>query len=419
MNFIEEMRERGLVAQITHEEELREHVASGVRSAYVGMDPTAPSLHVGHLLPIMTMARWQRAGHRAVALMGGGTVLIGDPTGKTEMRKLLGDEEINANIQNFKRLVQGILDFKSDAKGIIVNNADWIRPLNYIDFLREIGSQFSVNKMLTAECFKSRLETGLSFIEFNYMLLQSYDFLHLYRTQKCTVQLGGDDQWSNILAGMDLIRRLERKQDAYCMTTPLLTTADGKKMGKTEKGAVWIDANLTSPYEYFQFWRNVPDGMLGPCLRYFTFMPVSDIRTLEGYKDQKINEAKLELAREATAIIHGEEEARKALDTAAKLFGGAKGGPGGEQGSDGNEPVFYIDRGRFGQGLNIIDVLVDSQMFATKSEAKRLIEQGGLTLNGVKVADFTHHVTIKVIDSPGGALVKKGKKHYYRLRFSG
>lgn len=412
INFVEEMNSRGLIAQIVHEEELVEHLQVP-RTAYVGFDPTAASLHVGHLLPIMMLARWQRCGHRAIAVMGGGTALIGDPSGKTSMRQMLTEEQIEANIASFKIQVAGLLDLSEPSKGLIVNNADWLRPLNYLDFLREIGSQFSVNRMLTAECFKARLETGLSFLEFNYMLLQSYDFLHLYKNQDCTVQLGGDDQWSNILAGMDLVRRLT-KGKAFCLTNPLLTTSDGKKMGKTEKGAVWLDPNLTSPYEYFQYWRNIPDDMVGKCLRYFTFLPMAQVKELESNVGAAINAAKVELAFECTKIVHGEEEAIKAKSAAAKLFSGSV-----ESLAVGNEPVTEINRSEYAQGINICDLMVKVGAAASKSEARRLVAQGGVSIDGDKWSDPSKDVPMEVLAISTGALLRKGKKHYFRIKVTG
>ncbi len=411
MNFIEEMRGRGLVAQLTHEEELRAHVGTK-QTAYVGFDPTASSLHVGHLIPVMLLARWQRAGHKAIALMGGGTALIGDPTGKTSMRKMLTEDMIGRNIEQFQKQVQGLIRFDSPDDGIILNNADWLCPLNYLEFLREIGSQFSVNRMLTAECFKSRMETGLSFLEFNYMLLQGYDFLHLFRTQDCTVQLGGDDQWSNMLAGMDLVRRVIQKQ-AYCMTNPLLTTSEGKKMGKTEGGAVWIDPNLTPPYDYYQYWRNVTDDMVGPCLRYFTFLPMDEVLGLEKLEGADINQAKTRLAYEATSIVHGEEEATKAKKSADKLFSSQQGA-----GGSGSEPETTISAAEYGSEMGVIGLLMEVGAAPSKGEARRLVKQGGISINGKKVNDINAKIARSELNDQDGALIKKGKKHYYRLRIS-
>lgn len=411
MGFIEEMRDRGLVAQITHEEEFSEHLNSGVRTGYVGFDPTADSLHVGHLLPIMTLSRWQQAGHRAIALMGGGTAMVGDPTGKTDMRRMMTSEIIDHNISCFKKQVSPLLDLSTPDKGLILNNGDWLRSLNYLEFVREIGSQFSVNRMLTAECFKARLEKGLSFLEFNYMLLQAYDYLHLFQEEQCTVQLGGDDQWSNILAGADLIRRFNSQQ-TYCLTTPLLTTPDGRKMGKTESGAVWLDPDKTSPYDYFQFWRNVDDSMVGPCLRYFTFLDMEAIRDLESRQGAALNQSKEELAFACTSIIHGEDEANRARAAAQQLFSGGSAGGG-------NEPVVEVKAEDLDNGLPLLDFLAAAKICATKSEAKRLVQQGGITISGNKVSDIKYLVTGKDFDGEAECLLRKGKKHYYRLRISG
>lgn len=403
--FVSEMRSRGLVAQLTHEDEFKQHLTNS-QTAYVGCDPTASSLHVGHLLPLMTLARWQKMGHRAIVLMGGGTAMIGDPTGKSAMRQMMSEEDINANIAGFKKQVRGLLDLNDPKRGIVVNNADWLLPIHYIPFLREIGSQFSVNRMLTADCFKSRLETGLSFIEFNYMLLQSYDFLHLFREEQCTVQLGGDDQWSNMLSGVDLVRRLSRGR-SFCLTVPLLTTPDGKKMGKTEKGAVWLDPDLTPPFDYFQFWRNQPDEMVGPCLRYFTFLPMDEIERMEALRGAEINDAKVRLAFEATRLVHGEAEAEKAKAAAAQLFSG---------GSIGDVPEVRLSLDAVTQGIVITDLLVLAEIVPSKAEARRLIEQGGILINGEKVSDSKLLVVKTHFLGSDGLLLKKGKKHYYRLR---
>lgn len=411
MGFLETMKERGLVAQITHEDELAAHLADGPRSAYIGFDPTAPSLHVGHLLQIMTLRRWQKAGHRVIALVGGGTAMIGDPTGKTDMRQMLTVDSIRANMNGIKGQLAKFLDFSSAAKAIMVNNYDWLSPLNYLELLREIGPHFSVNRMLSAECFKQRLEKGLSFLEFNYMILQSYDYLHLFRQEKCSLQMGGDDQWSNILAGMELVRRFEGAK-AFCLTTPLLTTADGRKMGKTEKGAVWLDPAQTSPYEYFQFWRNVEDANVKRCLAFFTEMPMAEVERLAAYEGAKINEAKVVLAYEVTKLLHGEEEAAKARATATELF--AQGGA-----SSGNEPELTISAATFGDGMNVLDFLVECQAAPSKGEARRLVQQGGLALNGEKVEDIGYRVLKDVFKGAEGCLLRKGKKHYYRIRFSG
>lgn len=407
MSFLQIMKDRGLVAQVTHAEELEQHLAQAPRTAYIGFDPTASSLHVGHLLQIMTLRRFQQAGHRVVAVVGGGTALVGDPTGKTDMRQMLTIERINDNMLGIKAQLAKFLDFSTSKKAIMVNNADWLEPLNYLTFLRDIGPHFSVNRMLTAECFKQRLEKGLSFLEFNYMLLQSYDFLHLYRTESCTLQMGGDDQWSNILAGMELVRRLSSGH-AFCLTTPLLTTSDGRKMGKTEKGAVWLDAAQTSPYEYFQFWRNVEDQAVERCLAFFTELPMDDIRRLAALKDAAINDAKVILAFETTKLLHGEAAAVEARATAGQLFAGG--------GAGGNEPELKIARASL--PLSVVDFLALAEVVPSKAEARRLVAQGGLAINGEKVDDINYQVALSAFDPASGCLVKKGKKHYFRIRFS-
>lgn len=410
MGFIETLKERGLLAQITHEDELIEHLASGRRTAYIGFDPTAPSLHVGSLMQIMTLRRWQQAGGRVIAIVGGGTALIGDPTGKTDMRQMLTGDSIRENMAGIKAQIGKFVDFATPAQGIMLNNADWLFKLEYLPFLREIGPHFSVNRMLTADCFKQRLEKGLSFLEFNYMLLQAYDFLHLYRTEACTIQMGGDDQWSNILAGMELVRRFTQGK-AFAITTPLWTTPDGRKMGKTEKGAVWLDGVQTSPYEYFQFWRNVDDAVVANSLAIFTELPMDEVRRLGALKDAQINDAKIVLAYECTRLLHGQEAADAARASAQQLFGGGA-APGG------NEPEVLLTRSQLGQGLNVIDFLVLTAIVPSKAEGRRLVQQGGLSINGEKVEDMAYVVTESLFKGAEGCLVKKGKKHYYRTRIS-
>lgn len=376
-NVYDILKERGYIKQLTHEEEIRELLGKEKISFYIGFDPTADSLHVGHFLQMMVMAHMQKAGHRPIALVGGGTGMIGDPTGKTDMRKMMTKEQIEHNCNCFKKQLAKIIDFSED-KAIMVNNADWLLNLNYIEFLREIGVHFSVNKMLTAECFKSRLEKGLSFLEFNYMLMQGYDFLELNRKYNCVMELGGDDQWSNILAGVDLIRRKESKS-AYGMTFTLLTNSEGKKMGKTESGALWLDPEKTSPYEFYQYWRNVADADVEKCLRLITFLPMDEVRRLSSLEGAEINEAKKVLAFEVTKLIHGEEEAQKAKIAAEALFGGnAK--------DLGNMPTAYIDKNDLNNLL--VDLLAKCEIFPSKSEARRLIKQGGLYLNDEKVTDM-------------------------------
>ncbi|HID0817415.1 tyrosine--tRNA ligase [Clostridium botulinum] len=402
-NVYDILKERGYIKQLTHEEEIRELLGKEKISFYIGFDPTADSLHVGHFLQMMVMAHMQKAGHRPIALVGGGTGMIGDPTGKTDMRKMMTKEQIEHNCNCFKKQLAKIIDFSED-KAIMVNNADWLLNLNYIEFLREIGVHFSVNKMLTAECFKSRLEKGLSFLEFNYMLMQGYDFLELNRKYNCVMELGGDDQWSNILAGVDLIRRKESKS-AYGMTFTLLTNSEGKKMGKTESGALWLDPEKTSPYEFYQYWRNVADADVEKCLRLITFLPMDEVRRLSSLEGAEINEAKKVLAFEVTKLIHGEEEAQKAKIAAEALFGGnAK--------DLGNMPTAYIDKNDLNNLL--VDLLVKCEIFPSKSEARRLIKQGGLYLNDEKVADMNLVVTEEHV-TEDGIMIRRGKKNFNRI----
>ena len=414
MGFVETMKERGLIQQVTHEDELLEHLAAQPRTAYVGFDPTAASLHVGHLLQIMSLRRWQQAGHRVLAVVGGGTALVGDPTGKTEMRAMLTQADIARNMIGIRAQLGRFLDFSTPARGAMANNADWLKELNYVALLREIGPHFSVNRMLSAECFKQRWEKGLSFLEFNYMIMQSYDFLHLYRTEECTLQMGGDDQWSNILAGMELVRRLGGGGKAFGLTTPLLTTADGKKMGKTEKGAVWLDPELTSPYEYFQFWRNVEDAAVARCLAFFTELPMSQVDELARLEGAQINEAKIALAFETTKLLHGEPAANAARAAAAQLFAAAA--PGSDAASLG--PELSLSRATLGAGLLVADFLVAAQVVPSKSEARRLIQQGGLVIDQEKVEDMGYTITLDHFQGSGGLLVRKGKKHYFHVRIS-
>ncbi len=410
MGFLEVMKERGMLAQITHEDELRDYLAGGVRTAYAGFDPTADSLHVGHLLPVLALRRWQRAGHRVIVLLGGGTAMVGDPTGKSEMRQMADSELIDGRAELFKQQLAPFLELSDPRKGIVVNNADWLRPLAYLPFLREIGAHFSVNRMLTADCFKQRMEKGLSFLEFNYMILQSYDFYHLNKTEDCAVQLGGDDQWSNMLGGMELVRRKEQKQ-AFCVTVPLLVTSEGKKMGKTEKGAVWIDPKLTSPFEFFQYFRNIDDEMVERCLLYFSDLPVSEVKALAALKDQAINEAKIRLAFEATKLVHGEAEARQAQERAASLFGGGGAKP--------DAPVVTIPAaGIAGDSINIVELLLKSGLFPSKSEVRRLIEQGGLLVENEKISDLQYAVDLARLRNPEGLLIRKGKKSYHTLKLA-
>lgn len=406
--YLDVIKERGLLAQLAHDDEFPEHIGTK-RTAYAGFDPTAESLHVGHLLPVIALRRWQQAGHRAIVVMGGGTALVGDPTGKTEMRQMTTDEVINERIGYFKKQMSSLLDFSAPEKGIIVNNADWLKPISYLPMLREIGVHFSVNRMLTADCFKQRLEKGLSFLEFNYMILQSYDFWHLYKTYGCSVQLGGDDQWSNMLGGMELIRRKERTQ-AFCQTVPLLVNSAGKKMGKTEQGAVWIDPNLTSPFDFFQYFRNLEDDMIEKCLYYFTDLPVDEVKRLGSLQGKDINEAKVVLAYETTKLIHGEEEAKRSKERAAQLFSSAAK-------STEDAPEVEIPSSTFGTGMNIIDLAVAMGIFASKGEARRMTEQGGLYLNETTLSDVKSVVSLAAYEETG-VVLRKGKKAYYKLKLT-
>lgn len=402
MNVFDTLLERGYIKQLTHEEEIRELLDKEKITFYIGFDPTADSLHVGHFLQMMVMAHMQKAGHRPIALIGGGTAMVGDPTGKTDMRKMLTSEQINHNAECFKKQLERLVDF-SDGKAIMANNADWLLNLNYVNFLREIGIHFSVNKMLTAECFKQRLEKGLSFLEFNYMLMQGYDFLELNKRYGCVMELGGDDQWSNILAGVDLIRRKEGKP-SYGMTFTLLTNSEGKKMGKTEGGAVWLDKEKTSPYDFYQYWRNVDDADVEKCLALLTFLPMDEVRTLGKLEGSQINEAKKILAYEVTKIVHGADEAEKARNAAEALFSGGK--------DLTNVPTCEIDKAAIEN--TVLDILLQNKIIPSKSEGRRLIEQGGLNINNVKVTDIHHKLTIDDFKD-GSVLIRRGKKNYNRL----
>lgn len=402
MNVIEELKERGFIAQMTHEEETKELFDREKVTFYIGFDPTADSLHVGHFMGMMAMAHMQRAGHRPICLVGGGTGTVGDPSGKTDMRKMMTDEQIRHNCECFKKQMARFIDF-SDGKALMVDNGEWLRKLNYIELLREVGPHFSVNRMLAAECYKQRMERGLTFLEFNYMIMQAYDFLELTHRYGCKLQMGGDDQWSNIIAGVELIRRKEAKP-AFGITFTLLTTSEGKKMGKTEKGALWLDPEKTSPYDFYQYWRNVNDADVERCLALLTFLPMDEVRRLGALEDQAINEAKKVLAYEVTKLVHGEAAAQKAQEAAQALFGGA--------GSLDDAPTLSLARADLGASL--LDVLTREGVFASKSEGRRLIAQGGLTINEEKVAAIDYALG-EAHFAGGAALVRKGKKKYYRL----
>ena len=399
-NVYDVLKDRGFIKQVTHEG-LYEMLGKESVTFYIGFDPTADSLHVGHYVQLMAMAHMQRAGHRPIALIGGGTTMVGDPSGKADLRKMLTKEAIENNANAFKKQISRFLDF-SEGKALMINNADWLLKLNYIEFLRDIGVHFSVNRMLTAECYKNRMEKGLTFLEFNYMLMQSYDFLVLNRMHGCKLQLGGDDQWSNILAGADLIRRKERKE-AYGMTFSLLLTSDGRKMGKTEKGAVWLDPKKTSPYEFYQYWRNVADSDVENCLSLLTFVPMDEVRQLCSYKDERINQAKVRLAYEVTRQVHGQEEADKAKAAAEALF------EGGAQGGSVPETVISDI-----SDLLLLDLLQTCGLTASRGEGRRLINQGGISLNGEKVTDEFMPITAQNFEK-GELMIKKGKKVYHRV----
>ncbi len=404
MSVYDTLEERGLIAQVTHEPEIRELLEKEKITFYIGFDPTADSLHVGHFLQVMVMAHMQRAGHRPIALIGGGTGMVGDPSGRTDMRSMMTVDTINYHCECFKKQLSRLIDF-SDGKALMVNNADWLLDLNYIEFLREIGVHFSVNRMLTAECFKTRLEKGLSFIEFNYMLMQGYDFLKLYQNYGCKIELGGDDQWSNILAGVDLVRRVEGKE-VYGMTFTLLTTSDGKKMGKTQKGAVWLDPEKTSPYDFYQYFRNVDDADVIKCLKLLTFLPLEEINEMAKWQGQELNQAKKRLAYEVTALVHGQEEAQKAQETAQALFEAG--------GVSGDMPTMSVSGELVSDGVPVLELLTVAGITPSKAEARRLVTQGGITANEQKIQSIDHSFT-KDDFGVDGLIIKKGKKNYYKV----
>lgn len=402
------LRERGFIQQCTDIEALEKMLDAGPVRFYVGFDPTGPSLHAGHTVPLFAMAHLQRAGHRPIALVGGGTARIGDPSGKTEMRKILTIETIKENAASLKKQIGKFVDFADD-RAVMVDNAEWLAPLNYIEFLRDIGRHFSVNRMLSFETYKMRLETGLSFIEFNYQLLQSYDFLHLYRSRGCALQMGGDDQWGNIVSGADLIRRVEGGE-AFGLTFPLVTRSDGKKMGKTEKGALFLDPGMTSPYEFFQYWRNVPDADVGKFLAIFTFLPMERVRELASLKDQEINRAKEVLAYEYTKIVHGQEEADKALEAARAAF--SAGGAGVQDRS--GIPSVSVSLGALEAGINVLELFAMTGLCASKGEARRLVTQGGAIVNDEKIESVDAVIDSSKLED-GELLLRAGKKRYFRV----
>ena len=403
MTIFEELKARGLLAQLTDEEEIKELINNGKATFYIGFDPTADSLHVGHFMALCLMKRLQMAGNKPIALIGGGTGMIGDPSGRSDMRTMMTREQIQHNCDCFKKQMSRFIDF-SDGKALMVNNADWLLDLNYIDFLREVGAHFSVNRMLTAECYKQRMEKGLSFLEFNYMIMQSYDFYELYQRYGCNMQFGGDDQWSNMLGGTELIRRKLGK-DAYAMTITLLLNSEGKKMGKTQKGAVWLDPNKTSPFEFYQYWRNIADADVLKCIRMLTFLPLEEIDKMDSWEGSQLNQAKEILAYELTKLVHGEEEAKKAQDGARALF---------STGNAEDMPTAELSEADFAEGkLDLIGILVKAGLVATRSEGRRAIEQGGVAVDGEKVTDIKKEY--EKADFESGVVIKRGKKNFRKV----
>jgi tyrosyl-tRNA synthetase len=404
MQLYDELVARGLIAQVTNEEEIKEMINNGKATFYIGFDPTADSLHVGHFMALCLMKRLQMAGNKPIALIGGGTAMIGDPSGRTDMRQMMTPETINHNVECFKKQMSRFIEFGED-KALLVNNADWLMNLNYIEVLREVGAHFSVNRMLTAECYKQRMEKGLSFLEFNYMIMQSYDFYMLFQKYGCNMQFGGDDQWSNMLGGTELIRRKLGK-DAHAMTITLLLNSEGKKMGKTQSGAVWLDPEKTSPYEFYQYWRNVGDADVLKCIRMLTFLPLEQIDEMDSWEGSKLNEAKDILAYELTKLVHGEEEADRAREASKALFGGGN--------SMENVPTVVIPQESLTEeGIDILQAMVIGEMVATRSEARRAVEQGGVSADGEKVTDIKMMLSLDKLSE--GVLVKKGKKIYKKI----
>ena len=404
MTCYEELQKRGLIAQVTDEDQIRELVDNGKATFYIGFDPTADSLHVGHFMALCLMKRLQMAGNRPIALLGGGTGMIGDPSGRTDMRPMMTKEIISHNIDCFKQQMGRFIDF-SDGKAVMVNNADWLLDLNYVELLREVGAHFSVNNMLRAECYKQRMEKGLSFLEFNYMIMQAYDFYMLYKNYGCNMQFGGDDQWSNMLAGTELIRR-KLGENAYAMTITLLLNSEGKKMGKTQSGAVWLDPNKTSPFDFYQYWRNVGDDDVLKCLRLLTFLPLEQIDEMSSWEGSKLNEAKDILAYELTALVHGEEEAGKAREGAKALFG---------SGASGEIPTCTLTEADLNDGsIDLVSILVKSGLSATRNEARRAIEQGGVTVDSEAVKDVRALIAGEQLQGEG-IMVRRGKKKFKKI----
>ncbi len=403
MTIYDELVARGLIAQVTDEEEIKELINTGKAVFYIGFDPTADSLHVGHFMALCLMKRLQMAGNKPIALIGGGTAMIGDPSGRSDMRQMMTKETIQHNCDCFKKQMSRFIDF-SEGKAIMINNADWLLDLNYVDVLRDVGSCFSVNRMLTCECYKQRMEKGLSFLEFNYMIMQSYDFYHLYQTLGCNLQFGGDDQWSNMLGGTELIRRKLGK-DAYAMTITLLLNSEGKKMGKTQSGAVWLDREKTSPYDFYQYWRNVADADVLKCIRMLTFLPLEQIDEMDKWEGSQLNVAKEILAYELTKLVHGEEEANKAQASARSLFG---------SGDSADMPTAELSASDLTDGaIDILSILVKSGLVASRSEARRAVEQGGVTVDGEKISDIKTAYDSKALAD--GMVVRRGKKNYKKV----
>ncbi len=404
MTVYEELVARGLIAQVTDEEQIKDLINAGKATFYIGFDPTADSLHVGHFMALCLMKRLQMAGNRPIALIGGGTAMIGDPSGRTDMRSMMTRETIQHNCDCFKKQMERFIEF-GEGKAEMVNNADWLLDLNYIEVLREVGACFSVNNMLRAECYKQRMEKGLSFLEFNYMIMQSYDFYRLFQTHGCNLQFGGNDQWSNMLGGTELIRRKLGK-DAHAMTITLLLNSEGKKMGKTASGAVWLDPNKTSPYDFYQYWRNVGDDDVLKCLRMLTFLPIEQIDEMDKWEGSQLNTAKEILAYELTKLVHGEEEAEKAQQAARALFSGA--------GNTADMPTTALSAADFGDGMGLLDLMVVTGLAASKGEARRLVQQGGVSVNDEKVTDPAAVMSAADFGADG-LIIKKGKKVYHKV----
>lgn len=400
-DIIKELEDRGYIEQLTHEEEIRKLFQKESVSFYIGIDPTADSMHIGHFVALMFASRLQKAGHRPIILMGGGTATIGDPSGRTDMRQMLTREQLDSNVASIKRQAERFVSFEGENAAIIVNNADWLLDLKYIDFMRDIGSEFTVSRMLAQECYKNRLETGLTFFEMGYLLLQSYDFLYLHDKYNCKLQIGGNDQWSNIIGGVELIRKM-KTEEAYGLTFKLLTTADGKKMGKTAKGALWLNPERTSPYEFYQYWRNIGDTEVEKVLRLLTYLPMDEVKRLSSLKDAEINEAKKIAAYEITKLIHGEEEAKKAEEAASALFGGSK--------NTDNMPTTTL----LNKSISILDAMVEAGLVSSKGQAKDLINQGGISLNDVKITDIKYMLSEEDFKE-GYAIIQKGKKVFHKL----